>query len=123
MPRWVPGLSTRSSMHRPEKLSGREMGACGGTEQSLAPPQDVLDKSALYTYRVKRTQVSTRGVSTMQAMTNARERRVTRPLALVYRGPGGCPGCSEAVAELLHSSHWRFDVQYVGPHEQLKLSA
>ena len=59
----------------------------------------------------------------MQAMTNARERRVTRPLALVYRGPGGCPGCSEAVAELLHSSHWRFDVQYVGPHEQLKLSA
>jgi glutamine amidotransferase-like uncharacterized protein len=56
-------------------------------------------------------------------MTNARERGVTRPLALVYRGPGGCPGCSEAVAELLYSSAWRFEVHYVGPHEQLKLSA
>jgi len=59
----------------------------------------------------------------MCAMTNARERPVTRPLALVYRGPAGCPGCSEAVAELLHSSQWRFDVQYVGPNERLKLSA
>jgi glutamine amidotransferase-like uncharacterized protein len=49
--------------------------------------------------------------------------RVSDLLALVYRGPAGCPGCSEAVAELLRSSQWRFNVQYVGPHERLMLSA
>lgn len=54
--------------------------------------------------------------------TNAREHPVNRPLALVYRGPAGCPGCSEAVAELLRSSSWHFDVQYVGPNERLTLS-
>jgi glutamine amidotransferase-like uncharacterized protein len=59
----------------------------------------------------------------MHTMKNMRQRSVTRPLALVYRGPAGCPGCSEAVARLLYSSQWRFDVQYVGPNEQLKLSA
>jgi glutamine amidotransferase-like uncharacterized protein len=59
----------------------------------------------------------------MHTMTNVRLHPVTRPLALVYRGPAGCPGCSEAVAELLHSSHWGFDVQYIGPDEQLLLSA
>ena len=59
----------------------------------------------------------------MHAITNSIKSPVTRPLALVYRGPAGCPGCSEAVVELLQSSQWRFDVQYVGPNEQLKLSA
>lgn len=49
--------------------------------------------------------------------------RVSRPLALVYRGPGGCRGCSEAVVALLQSSRWNFDIQYVGPKEKLKLSA
>lgn len=39
------------------------------------------------------------------------------PLALVYRGPASCDGCSEAVAALLRSSGWNFDVQYVGPLE------
>ncbi|HTK09267.1 MAG TPA: BPL-N domain-containing protein [Ktedonobacteraceae bacterium] len=46
-----------------------------------------------------------------------------RPLALVYRGPAGCPGCSEAVVTLLQNSQWRFEVHYVGPHERLHLSA
>lgn len=59
----------------------------------------------------------------MHTKTNARAGSVTHPLALVYRDPAGCPGCSEAVAELLHSSRWRFDVQYVGPNERLRLSA
>jgi glutamine amidotransferase-like uncharacterized protein len=59
----------------------------------------------------------------MGAMTNARAHPVSRPLALVYRGPAGCPGCSEAVAGLLHSSQWHFDVQYIGPNERLMLSA
>jgi glutamine amidotransferase-like uncharacterized protein len=71
---------------------------------------------------VNRESVSTRGVSMMYTMT-AQQRAVDRPLALVYRGPAGCPGCSEAVAELLHNSRWNFDVQYVGPDEQLKLSS
>ncbi|MBO0782066.1 MAG: hypothetical protein J2P37_24870 [Ktedonobacteraceae bacterium] len=46
----------------------------------------------------------------------------TRPVALVYRGPAGCEGCSEAVAQLLQNSKWHFDVRYVGPDEDLQLS-
>jgi len=46
----------------------------------------------------------------------------THPVALVYRGPAGCQGCSEAAAELLRSSKWGFDVQYVGPNERLQIS-
>ncbi|MBO0777671.1 MAG: hypothetical protein J2P37_02480 [Ktedonobacteraceae bacterium] len=46
-----------------------------------------------------------------------------RPLALVYRGPGGCKGCSEATAALLQSSKWNFEVKFVGPKEPLELSA
>ena len=46
-----------------------------------------------------------------------------RPLALVYRGPAARPeGCSEAVAALLAPPH-RFDVRYVGPREELPLTA
>jgi glutamine amidotransferase-like uncharacterized protein len=45
-----------------------------------------------------------------------------RPIALIYRGPAGCAGCSEAAAALLQSSKWGFDVRYVGPNESLQLS-
>ncbi|WP_079064387.1 BPL-N domain-containing protein [Streptomyces sp. NRRL F-4489] len=46
-----------------------------------------------------------------------------RRLALVYRGPAARPaGCSEAVASLLATGPWNFDVRYVGPHEELPLS-
>jgi glutamine amidotransferase-like uncharacterized protein len=45
-----------------------------------------------------------------------------RPLALVYRGPASCPRCSEAIAALLRSSKWHFEVQFVGPNERLHLS-
>jgi glutamine amidotransferase-like uncharacterized protein len=45
-----------------------------------------------------------------------------RPVALVYRGPAGCEGCSEGVAALLESSQWHFVVKYVGPNEALHLS-
>jgi glutamine amidotransferase-like uncharacterized protein len=44
-------------------------------------------------------------------------------LALVYRGPASLPGCPEAVAELLKASRWQFDVQFVGPSEEIPLSA
>lgn len=49
---------------------------------------------------------------------------MTAPLALVYRGPAATPmGCSEAVARLLRTSPWGFDVRYVGPGESLPLTA
>src|SRR5690349_7597932 len=35
---------------------------------------------------------------------NASSSTGPRPIALVYRGPAGCPGCSEALAALLQSS-------------------
>jgi hypothetical protein len=45
------------------------------------------------------------------------------PLALVYRGPGGCPSCSEAAAELVRGTAWDFEVRYIGPEEDLQLTA
>ena len=48
--------------------------------------------------------------------------RAKRPLALVYRGPASCSGCSEAAAALLQSSRWDFAIQYVGPQERRQLS-
>ncbi|GIH16846.1 BPL-N domain-containing protein [Rugosimonospora africana] len=45
------------------------------------------------------------------------------PVALVYRGPASLPGCPEAVAALLKSSRCGFDVRYVGPDEDVPLSA
>ncbi|RZT86533.1 glutamine amidotransferase-like uncharacterized protein [Pseudonocardia sediminis] len=51
-------------------------------------------------------------------------RRPGAPLALVYRGPAARPeGCSEAVAALLAASRHGFDVRYVGPDEDLPLTA
>lgn len=43
------------------------------------------------------------------------------PVALVYRGPASCAGCSEAVAALLQQSPYDFKVKYIGPGEPLKL--
>jgi glutamine amidotransferase-like uncharacterized protein len=46
------------------------------------------------------------------------------PIALVYRGPAGCAGCSEAVAALLKSNTiWNFNVIYVGPDEKMSVQA
>ena len=46
-----------------------------------------------------------------------------RPVALVYRGPASCPGCSEAVAALIRRSPLHFTVSYAGPGEKLKITA
>ncbi|MFB9185647.1 BPL-N domain-containing protein [Dactylosporangium sucinum] len=46
-----------------------------------------------------------------------------RPLALVYRGPASCSGCSEAVAALLSKMPAGYQVRYCGPGEHLPLSA
>jgi hypothetical protein len=44
------------------------------------------------------------------------------PLALVYRGPASCSGCSEAVAALLQSSPTGFRTEFCGPDEDRQLS-
>ncbi len=46
-----------------------------------------------------------------------------RALALVHRGPATLPGCPEAVASLLRESRPDLDVRYVGPREDLALTA
>lgn len=46
----------------------------------------------------------------------------SHPVALVYRGPGGCPSCSAAAAALLRHTKWGFQIRYVGPNEHLKLT-
>jgi glutamine amidotransferase-like uncharacterized protein len=45
------------------------------------------------------------------------------PTALVYRGPAGCPGCSEAVATVLRAAPRPFRIVYCGPGEQVAVSA
>lgn len=45
-----------------------------------------------------------------------------RPLALVYRGPASCSGCSESVAALLRSTQSGFHTEFCGPDEQLQIS-
>lgn len=49
--------------------------------------------------------------------------KTPRPLALVYRGPAGCPGCSEAVVAMLRHSPHHFRIRYVGPQEKRKVTA
>lgn len=48
--------------------------------------------------------------------------RPGRPLALIYRGPAGCTGCSEAVATLLTSGPTRFRTVFCGPGEAVALT-
>ncbi|WP_083471138.1 MULTISPECIES: BPL-N domain-containing protein [unclassified Rhodococcus (in: high G+C Gram-positive bacteria)] len=62
-------------------------------------------------------------VSLSRNKSRARRTYSTRPhpRALVYRGPASQPGCPEAVADLLSSSAWNFDVHFVGPDEKLQI--
>lgn len=48
---------------------------------------------------------------------------VSRPQALVYRGPATSEGLPEAVAHLLESSPQRFEVRYVGPGEDIDVTS
>ncbi|MFX0592314.1 BPL-N domain-containing protein [Melissospora conviva] len=63
-----------------------------------------------------------RSGSARTARVPGQQRRSGQPSALVYRGPASLPGCPEAVAALLRSSPWDFDVRYVGPKEEISLS-
>jgi hypothetical protein len=45
-----------------------------------------------------------------------------RPLALVYRGPASCSGCSEAVAALLRSTPTGFRTEFCGSYGQRPIS-
>ncbi|ASK65887.1 biotin--protein ligase [Brachybacterium avium] len=45
------------------------------------------------------------------------------PRALVYRGPAGCPGCAETLAERLGAAPLGMDIMYIGPEEELPLTA
>ena len=44
-------------------------------------------------------------------------------IALVYRGPAGCAGCSETLAERLSQSPLGMDVAFIGPHEEFPLES
>lgn len=44
-------------------------------------------------------------------------------IALVYRGPAGCAGCSETLAERLSQSPLGMDVAFIGPHEEFPLKS
>lgn len=43
--------------------------------------------------------------------------------ALVYRGPAACDGCPEAVARLLRTSPSKLNITYIGPHEDVQITA
>ncbi|KAK4502095.1 hypothetical protein PRZ48_007906 [Zasmidium cellare] len=43
--------------------------------------------------------------------------------AYVYRGPASCDGCPESVADLLESSPTKINVTYVGPDEDVDITA
>ncbi|GIH16848.1 BPL-N domain-containing protein [Rugosimonospora africana] len=45
-----------------------------------------------------------------------------RPLALIYRGPASCSGCSESVAALLENMENGFHTEFCGPNEDLEIS-
>ena len=48
--------------------------------------------------------------------------RESAPLAVVYRGPASCGGCSTAVAALLRKSPRRFRLRYIGPNEERRVT-
>lgn len=47
----------------------------------------------------------------------------SRPLALVYDGPQGCPDCAPTIASVLESGDDPFRVEFVGPGTGTELSA
>lgn len=53
--------------------------------------------------------------------TNERESSDART-ALVYRGPAGCEGCSETLAERLSQSPLELRVEFIGPEEKTPLT-
>ncbi|MEI6623743.1 MAG: BPL-N domain-containing protein [Actinomycetes bacterium] len=89
--------------------------SCGSAQSQASAPSQAREASS--TAAAPATQSSSPPNPT------SIEPRSGRPLALVYRGPAGCEGCSEPVARMLRNSRYGFDVRYIGPDETLKLEA
>jgi len=90
-------------------------------EEALIKSHTVpVDKSKCREFEI----VSDRTDYFKKIIENAINPTETNPIALVYRGPAGCAGCSEAVAALLKSDTlWNFNVIYVGPNENMSVQA
>lgn len=54
---------------------------------------------------------------------NADRQNAPRPLALVYDGPQGCPGCAPAIADVLRQAPQPLEVRFVGPGTGTPLTA
>ncbi|MER6570117.1 BPL-N domain-containing protein [Streptomyces sp. NPDC001093] len=63
------------------------------------------------------------GTAAACAGTGSSPRAAEPLLALVYRGPAACDGCAEAVAAVLKKAPRPFTVAYVGPDEDVPLTA
>lgn len=61
--------------------------------------------------------------STKNTGTTSGSKPSAPPLALVYRGPASCDGCSEAAADLINKSIRKFKVEFVGSNESMKINA
>jgi hypothetical protein len=62
-------------------------------------------------------------LATLDSLAGCGVRDTPRPLALVYRGPVSCSGCSEAVAQLLATAPTGFRTEFCGPDERRDLSS
>lgn len=89
---------------------------------TVVPPEPSLSRRRLLTRAfpaAAATLLTATACSRPSASSDAAE-----PLsALVYRGPGACDGCAEAVAALLKRAPRPFTVRYVGPGEDVHLTA
>lgn len=63
------------------------------------------------------------GIVAVAAPAERAVRSTPQAVAVVYRGPASCPGCSEAAAALLRRSPLGFEVSYIGPREKRKVIA
>lgn len=67
--------------------------------------------------------VATMAALVATASTAAASSGTHRPKALVYRGPAACEGCPESVKHLLETSASNFEVTFVGPKEDVDITA
>ncbi|MGB3673101.1 MAG: BPL-N domain-containing protein [Candidatus Nanopelagicales bacterium] len=93
----------------------------GESEACMRTAIAALSATAVFAFPALLIATPIAGTSPTSAATVARG-DAGRPLALVYRGPAGCKGCSEAAAKMLKTSRYKFQIRYIGPNEALKLT-